>query len=190
MVIYSSPRLCLIGESIPLAIDEIRCQIYPRRTKNSWSERHGHIYIISVLSNKQIWEPISRYSFTTVYHVYSILLIICMTKKRVQLIRTKQRHHRYNDVTMSAMASEITSLTIVYSTVYSGAEKRKYQSSVLLAFVRGIHRSQSASNAEDVSIWWRHHDGCSGQSCVFIQYTLQVTVKCIDTRKYSFYQNI
>ena len=123
MVIYSSPRLCLIGESIPLAIDEIRCQLYPRRTKNSWSERHGHIYIIPVLSNKQIWEPISRYLFTTVYYVYSILLIICMPKKRVQLIRTKQRHHRYNDVTMSAMASEITSLTIVYSTVYSGAEK-------------------------------------------------------------------
>ena len=38
------------------------------------------------------------------------------------------------------MASEITSLTIVYSTVYSGADQRKHQSSVPLAFVRGIHR--------------------------------------------------
>ena len=33
-----------------------------------------------------------------------------------------------------------TSLTIVYSTVYSGADQRKHQSSVSLAFVRGIHR--------------------------------------------------
>ena len=41
---------------------------------------------------------------------------------------------------MSAMASQITSLTIVYSTVYSGANQRKHQSSVSLAFVRGTHR--------------------------------------------------
>ena len=41
---------------------------------------------------------------------------------------------------MGAMASKITSLTIVYSTVYSGTDQRKHQSSESLAFVRGIHR--------------------------------------------------
>ena len=41
---------------------------------------------------------------------------------------------------MSVMASQITSLTIVYSTVYSGADHRKHQSSLSLAFVRGIHQ--------------------------------------------------
>ena len=41
---------------------------------------------------------------------------------------------------MSAMASQITSLTIVYSTVYSGAYQRKHQSSASLAFLQGIHR--------------------------------------------------
>ena len=46
----------------------------------------------------------------------------------------------YNDVIMGALASQITSLTIVYSTVYSDADQRKHQSSVSLAFVRGIHR--------------------------------------------------
>ena len=46
----------------------------------------------------------------------------------------------YSDVIMGAMASQITSLTIVYSTVYSGAQKRKHQISASLAFVRGIHR--------------------------------------------------
>ena len=35
---------------------------------------------------------------------------------------------------------QITSLTIVYSTVYSGADQRKHQSFASLAFVRGIHR--------------------------------------------------
>ena len=47
----------------------------------------------------------------------------------------------YSDVIMGAMASQITSLTIVYTTVYSGADQRNHQSSVSLAFVRGIHRS-------------------------------------------------
>ena len=42
---------------------------------------------------------------------------------------------------MSLMASQITSLTIVYSTVYPGADQRKHQSSASLAFVREIHRS-------------------------------------------------
>ena len=46
----------------------------------------------------------------------------------------------YNDVIMSAMASQITILTIVYSTVYSGTDQRKHRSSKSLAFVRGIHR--------------------------------------------------
>ena len=41
---------------------------------------------------------------------------------------------------MGTMASQITNLTIVYSTVYSGADQRKHQSSASLAFVRGIRR--------------------------------------------------
>ena len=47
----------------------------------------------------------------------------------------------YNDVIMGAMASQINSLTIDYSTIYSDADQRKHQSSASLAFVRGIHRS-------------------------------------------------
>ena len=45
-----------------------------------------------------------------------------------------QRRHNGRD------ASQITSLTNVYSTAYSGADQRKHQSSASLAFVRGIHR--------------------------------------------------
>ena len=41
---------------------------------------------------------------------------------------------------MGTIASQITSLNIVYSTVYSGADQRKHQNSASLAFVRGIHR--------------------------------------------------
>ena len=44
------------------------------------------------------------------------------------------------DVIMGAIASYITSLTSVYSTVYSSADQRKHQSSASLAFIWGIHR--------------------------------------------------
>ena len=55
---------------------------------------------------------------------------------------------------MGTMASQITSLTIVYSTVYSDADQRKHQSSASLAFVWGIGEfaAQMASNEENVSI--------------------------------------
>ena len=59
---------------------------------------------------------------------------------------------------MGAMASPITSITIVYSTVYAGPHQRKHQSSASLAVVTGEFLAQMASNAENVSIWWRYHD--------------------------------
>ena len=60
----------------------------------------------------------------------------------LKLNHVSKRGHRrhYDDVTMGGIASQITSLTIVYSTVYSGADQRKHQSSASLAFVWGIHR--------------------------------------------------
>ena len=49
------------------------------------------------------------------------------------------------------MVSQITSPAIVYSTVYLGADQRK--TSILCEFP-----AQMASNVENVSIWWLHHD--------------------------------
>ena len=48
----------------------------------------------------------------------------------------------YGDVIMTTMASQTTSLTVVYSTVYSDAYQRKHQSYASLAFVWGIHRDR------------------------------------------------
>ena len=69
----------------------------------------------------------------------------------------------YDDVIMVAIASQITSLTVVSSIVYSDTDQRKHQSSVSLAFVPGIHRGPVNSphkwpvTRKNVSIWWRHH---------------------------------
>ena len=77
----------------------------------------------------------------------------------------KKKLLHYSDVIMGSMASQITRVSVVYSTVRLRTDQRKHQSSVSLAFVRGVHRwpvngeflAQRASNAENVSIWWRHH---------------------------------
>ena len=64
----------------------------------------------------------------------------------------------YGDVIMGTMASQITSLTIGYSTVHSGADQRKYQSSASLAFYAGNSPgtdefpAQMVSNEGTVSI--------------------------------------
>ena len=49
-------------------------------------------------------------------------------------------HQHHKDVIMGAMASQNINLTIVNSTIYSGANQRIHQSSASLAFMRGIHR--------------------------------------------------
>ena len=69
------------------------------------------------------------------------------------------RHHtHYCDVIMGALAFQITSFMAVYSTVYADVDQRKYESSVWNSSVTGEFPTQRASNAENVSIWWHHHE--------------------------------
>ena len=69
----------------------------------------------------------------------------------------------YYDVIMGAIASQNTSLTIVYSNVYLGADQRKHESSGSLAFVQGIHRGPVNSphkwpvTRKMFPFDWRHH---------------------------------
>ena len=58
-----------------------------------------------------------------------------------RLLPSQSRMKHYSDVIMSTMASQITSVSMVCSTVCSGTDQRKRQSSALLSFVWGIHRS-------------------------------------------------
>ena len=56
------------------------------------------------------------------------------------LLSDAVEHSHYIDVIMTTVASQITSLTVVYSTTYSDADQRQHQSSASLAFMQGIHR--------------------------------------------------
>ena len=70
---------------------------------------------------------------------------------------------QYSDVIMGMMASQITSLMIVYWTFYSGVDQRKHQKLSVTGLcegnspVTGEFPAQRSSNSENVSIWWRHH---------------------------------
>ena len=65
---------------------------------------------------------------------------------------------------MGTVASQITSLTIVYSTVYSGADKKKTSKLRVTGLCEGNSPvtsefpAQMAGDAEIVSIWWRRHE--------------------------------
>ena len=89
---------------------------------------------------------------------------------------------------MSSIASQITSPRIVFWTVYLDTDQRKHQSSASLAFVQGIHRKpvnsphKWPSNAENVSIWWRHHGPRHGvllQQENTLAHTLQVATRAV-----------
>ena len=68
----------------------------------------------------------------------------------------------YNDAIMRAMAFQITSITIVYSNVYSTHISKKTSKLCVTGLceenspVTGEFPAQRATNAENVSIWWRH----------------------------------
>ena len=55
-------------------------------------------------------------------------------------LRVQSKSAHYNNYIMGTVTSQITSLAIVYSAVYSGADQRKYQGSASLAFEWGMHR--------------------------------------------------
>ena len=99
--------------------------------------RNDVSHLNSTVQYKPLW---------TIVFIYSIVWIII----------------HYRDVTVGSTASQITSLTIVYSAVYSGTDQRKPKlhvtglcagnSPVTVEFP-----AQMASDTENVSIWWRHH---------------------------------
>ena len=88
--------------------------------------------------------------------------------------------YHYSDVIMTGSVSQITSLTIVYSTVYSSPDQKKTSKLRVTGLCVGNSTgtsefpSQRASNAENVSIWWRHHAQLKSriQSIQVIPFTL------------------
>ena len=123
----------------------------------------GHVKWIGFCQKdrKEISKIVFRANFFEISRLFRLVIIMCtliLTSGDTTVFGNIWVVH-YNDVMMGAMASQVTSLAIVYSSVCLSADQRKHQSSVSLVSVRtGEFPAQRASNAENVSIWWRHHD--------------------------------
>ena len=90
----------------------------------------------------------SRVVMTPIYRQWwQCMGVVVMTTCSVTIDNKvgNMRTRHCTDVIMGAMASQITSLKIVCSSIYWGAAQRKHQSSASLAFVRGIHRGPVSS---------------------------------------------
>ena len=101
-----------------------------------------HIYSITIILRKLTFHmnhiTQHTYAITTILQKHPLYKQTSMVGNALISLLSSFQH--YSDVIMSTIASLITSLTIVYSTVYSDADQRKHQSPASLAFVRGIHR--------------------------------------------------
>ena len=82
-----------------------------------------------LLGSKRRFDQLAQYSSHPFF----------MPSQGLHQVQANEGNH-YNDAIMGTISSQITSLTIVYSTVYSDVDQRKHQSSASLAFVWGIHR--------------------------------------------------
>ena len=104
---------------------------------------YSHLYSIKLIVT----------TFCTCHGICKIMLRYDCQEQSYSKLEVGWKNY-YDDVIMIMMASQITSLTIVYWTIYSGADQRKPQSSASLAFVRGIHR-QPLNSPHKWPVMWK-----------------------------------
>ena len=126
---------------------------------------------------QNVWNMVSKIQYKTWF-------IFCSSKDIFNI------NTHYDDVIMTMLASQITSLAVVYSIVYSGVNQRKHQSSASLAFVREIHRgpvnfphkwpvTRKMFPFDDVIMWFSCH----------VIYSTHNTSVCQCSETYMYLQN-
>ena len=101
---------------------------------NIFSDFEGNVIDYALVCDESVGMNLSRFELMVIWYVMTLMWCHCYGIQ----FRPHTQYH-YNDIIMGAIVSQITSLTIVYSTVYSDADQRKHQSSASLAFLGGIH---------------------------------------------------
>ena len=132
LALKNKKKLVRCGKSFPRKNDDMMTTYWQKLNKFYVELLNRDIIMIFNDCNQKICIRMSEISVYAIQK-FKLLPKTEATERSVWLLH-------YNDVIMGAMAAQTTSLTIVYSTVYSGADQRKYQSSASLAFVRGFRR--------------------------------------------------
>ena len=141
--------------------------MYSSSQKRNWNTPAKHSVVWNYLSIPKL-ERFYRWSLgmdTTLYYGCTYFSMLGILRSQHQMGSVYNPLSHYSDVIMGTIASQITSLVIVYSTVYSGADQRQHQSSASLAFVLGIHRwpvnsphkwpaTRKMFPFDDVIMWW------------------------------------
>ena len=163
MIYHSHTHTCMWPHTQPMS-------------QNNIYLKYAHVLLYIILSTIEYIQHAFLVVASCNYHYTSdVSMKMCgikpnhtKTQQNTSWVHISWDH--YGDVIIGAIASQITNLTIVYSTVYSGADRRKHQSSASLDFVRWIHRwipHTKANKADNASIWWRHHDVVYHPACLF-----------------------
>ena len=103
-------------------------------------------------------------------HVYSFIWSYptCHLVVFIYWVTSAALHIHHRDVIMSKMTSQFTSLMIVYSIFLFMRSSKKTSKLRVTDLCEGNSPSQRASNAENVSIWWRHHDMTWCRYCLYL----------------------
>ena len=139
------------------------------------SHQHQHLWLVALFAETEIGRK-DPYSPEPVFYLW--LSKVSANERSFYICQVFSHSHRlspssaidknwprshYSDVIMGAMASQITNLTIVYSTVFFRRRSKKTSKFRVTGLCAGNSPvisevpAQMASNAENVSIWWRHH---------------------------------
>ena len=136
------PLCCWVIDCVNSWIAGVLCAWWFIKYPELWIMKTGFLFVGIVITFQSyiiMGSGIHHFHKYLTFTLYmSIKNALCPSNLNISKIIV----NNHCDVIMDAMASQITSLAIVYSTVYSGADQRKHQNSASLAFVRGIHRWQ------------------------------------------------
>ena len=141
-----------------------------------WRNKNIKLIISIIMINTDSSRPISIVH--TLYPACKIYDTVSLVRKLtwIWIRRSWQaklpwfaRGH-YSYVIMGAMASQIISLTIAHSTLFLRCRSKKTSKLSVTGLcagnspVSGEFPKEMASNAENVSIWWRHHSWTASNS--------------------------
>ena len=135
------PYNCIIWSQIRIRYMHDECLVYHMTMR--FSETGSQLFRTNLLKQLCLYAcKLLTFKKTSPWRIPIVRVAVIWLQPHIPFpnIRGRESVPHYNDVIMGAIASQITSLTIVLSTVYADAEQRKHQSSASLVFVRGIHR--------------------------------------------------
>ena len=157
---FSTSLACHIRYIFPRRVEWIQI---PQQAPWYWDQNRPMTSLAASADNPQVIRIFMSYwgetnATTSMKHLVLNISRIC--NMFAHFIISQNWYYAGNwssDVIMSAMAPQITSLTIAYSTVYSRRRSKKHQSSASRAFVRGIHRWPVNSQDKGPVIWKYFH---------------------------------